>query len=145
MPAPGTPPDLSIAGGRRSTLGTQSESKRSSAPSYGFGSGTRETQEKVFVSQEHSALAGGNSCSPGPAVYNYRAGVGPQVSDHKESAPQWVFGTDARFGALRKNDVPAPGSYGPGDVSIGVQPNSRRTTVPRYGFGTSTRQQGARH
>ena len=43
-------------GGTQTTFGPQVSSKRASAPCYGFGSGTRETQEKVFVLQEHATL-----------------------------------------------------------------------------------------
>ena len=60
------------AGGTRTTFGSQSSSRRRSAPSFGFGSGTREMQEKVFVSQEHAALSSGGVRSPGPAVYTAR-------------------------------------------------------------------------
>ena len=36
----------STFGGTKSTFGDQTASRRRSAPSYGFGSGTRATQEK---------------------------------------------------------------------------------------------------
>ena len=51
--------------GTRSTFGSQQQSKRQSAPQWGFGSSTREHQEKVFLSQDHSALNTG-ARSPGP-------------------------------------------------------------------------------
>ena len=59
----------------RSMLGAQSIAHKTSAPMYGFGSGTRSQLEKIFVSQEHSALESGKE-SPGPAVYKHRAAVG---------------------------------------------------------------------
>ena len=129
-------------------LGPQMNSKKRSPPAYGFGSGTREQQGKVFVSQEHAAIAGpGPGGSPGPAVYNYRASVGPQVIGTKESSPLWTFGTEDRFAAQDRETgmtkyavaVPGAGTY---DVGLGVgqpQPESTKETVPAYGFGTSTR------
>jgi hypothetical protein len=127
-------------GGTRSMLGTQSNSRKTSAPRYGFGSSTREGQEKVFVSQEHAALTG-NPVSPGPAVYNSTGAVGPQVNGVKESAPRWAFGSDQRFGKPDKDarDNPAPGTY-TAEMGIGNQVDSKKTSLPRYGFGTSTRE-----
>lgn len=64
----------------RSTLGTQISSSRTSAPSYGFGSASREQASKLFVSSEHSKLAGGKNASPGPAVYEQPSTLGPRAS-----------------------------------------------------------------
>jgi len=135
-PAPAAPAAPSAT---RTMLGPQVSSKKASAPNYGFGSGTRETQEKVFVSPEHAALQG-NPASPGPAVYSQRASVGPQVDGPKASAPEWAFGTAQRFGSSKYAvGYPAPGTYD-ADVGIGKQVNSNKTTLPIYGFGSSTRQ-----
>ena len=82
-------------GGTKSTFGDQTTSRRRSAPSYGFGSGTRAGQEKIFVSQEHARLQG-NPSSPGPQ-YNLKSAVGAQVDSANKSAPQWAFGTAGRF------------------------------------------------
>lgn len=127
-------------GGTRTTLGPQVSSKKTSAPCYGFGSGTRETQERVFVSKEHAALASGASRSPGPAVYDHLPAVGPQVNGAMESAPRWAFGTDQRFERANRStfDNPAPGKY---DVQpgVGIQASSTKQSMPHYGFGSSTR------
>jgi hypothetical protein len=74
---------VSIVGGTRSTFGTQSRGGWKSSPIYGFGSGTREGRDKVFISQEHAKLCVDKNASPGPAVYKHRAAVGPQVDGAK--------------------------------------------------------------
>ena len=137
------PPAAVVAkpvGGTRTTLGKQVSSRRVSAPSFGFGSATRENQEKVFVSQEHAALTG-KPCSPGP-VYMMRAAVGPQVDGAIASAPQWSFSNDERFEKLSKyaTEIPAPGHH---DVQSGIgdQTLSSKASLPHYGFGTATRDQ----
>lgn len=133
-------------GGTRSMLGTQVRGGKVSAPSYGFGSSTRKNQEKVFVSHEHAALEGGGDArSPGPAVYDCTASVGPQVDGNLESAPRWAFGKDDRFGRLKPTTInnPAPGKYD-AESSIGTTANSRRTSMPKYGMGSSTRDHQAK-
>ena len=128
-------------GGTRSTFGDQSSSRRRSAPSFGFGSGTRETQEKVFVSQEHAALSTGNVRSPGPAAgYSVRPSVGGQVSSSARSAPQWAFGTSQRWMSNAKSagSVPGPGTYEL-HPAVGTQVSSKQGSAPLYGFGSSTR------
>ena len=136
----------SFVGGTRTMLGPQVNSKKKSPPAYGFGSGTREQQAKVFVSQEHAALAG-TPDSPGPAVYSHRASVGPQVDGAKESSPLWMFGTERRFSAQEREAgqskysvaVPGAGTYDAG-VSVGEkQPDSTKGSAPAYGMGSSTR------
>ena len=67
-------------------LGPQVNSRKKSAPNYGFGSSTREHQAKVFISQEHASLAPGEACSPGP-IYNDIPAIGPQVNGAMASAP----------------------------------------------------------
>jgi hypothetical protein len=134
-------------GGTRTTLGPQVSSKRASAPNYGFGTCTRETQDKVFISQEHAALVG-DSCSPGP-VYDQRPAIGPQVNGAMTSAPLFGFGKSTRDTAQKvfiskehADKVAAPYSPGPIyllDASIGPQANGAIASAPLYGFGTSTR------
>lgn len=126
------------AGGTRTTFGAQPSSKKASAPSFGFGSGTREHQAKVFISHEHSVLAG-TSDSPGP-IYERNAAIGSQPEGLMASAPEWGFGSDQRWGRENRStrDNPAPGHYGT-QGAIGLQPESKKSTLPRYGFGSSTR------
>ena len=114
-------------GGTRTTLGPQVSSKRTSAPNYGFGTGTRATQEKVFVSQEHAALQG-NPSSPGPGNYPFVPSVGPQVNGAFESAPLYTFGADERFSKGNK-------SKGKGKAKVEV-PKPKPWEVPAGGGGS---------
>ena len=125
-------------GGTRSTFGSQTSSRRSSAPSYGFGSGTREVASKVFVSQEHAKLETGKGV-PGPATYTLTASVAKQESSTKASAPNYGFGTGERWMKPSKDTAPGPGQY---DMTGGVGPqtSSARTSAPKYGFGSATRE-----
>ena len=127
-------------------LGPQVSSKKRSPPAYGFGTSNRDQAAKVYISKDHEASTGGRA-SPGPAVYDYRASVGPQVIGTKESSPLWTFGTEGRFAAQDRESgmskyavaVPGAGTY---DAGVGVgqpQLESKKETVPAYGFGTSTR------
>jgi len=131
-------PALRPPGGTLSTLGTHPT--KESAPNFGFGTSTRENREKVFVSQEHAALASGSVRSPGP-IYNHLPAVGPQPTGSMASAPVWVFGTGQRFEAENKSTVdnPAPGKYDC-QSSIGPQPAGHCKTQPSYGFGSGTRE-----
>tara|TARA_B110000046_G_C12915986_1_gene364970 strand:- start:249 stop:1019 length:771 start_codon:yes stop_codon:yes gene_type:complete len=134
-------------GGTRSTLGPQVI--KASAPSYGFGSGTREVAAKVFVSQEHSALTG-NPCSPGPATFSQPASIGPQVNGVKQSAPRFGFGTSTREHQSKvyisaEHEKVSGGQFAPGphydfETGIGKQVDSKKTSLPLFGFGTSTRE-----
>ncbi|KAL1500547.1 hypothetical protein AB1Y20_013202 [Prymnesium parvum] len=132
--------------GSRSTFGAQQLSRRKSSPQYGFGSSTREDQQKVFVSQEHASLnvAYAVPRSPGPAKYEHRPAVGPQVNGRIRSAPMWRFGEAERFSG------PAGGSSSPGPAayslhpSIGPQAVGSIRSLPKWGFGTSTREHQAK-
>ena len=77
-------------------FGNQATSRRRSAPSFGFGSSTRNQAGKVFISREHAKLAT-SGFSPGPSAYTLRAAVGTQNDGRKRSSPQWVFGSSDRF------------------------------------------------
>lgn len=135
-------------GGTRSQLGTQVNSRKASAPKYSFGSGTREGREHVFVSNEHAALEAGRG-SPGP-VYTHVPAIGPQVNGAMESAPRFGFGTSDREQAAKVyisaehekysggRFAPGPGKYD-SESGVGTQHNSTKSTLPKYGFGTSTR------
>ena len=136
-------------GGTRTTLGPQVSSRRSSAPIYGFGTCTREQQNRVFVSQEHAALAGPEmSHSPGP-VYEVVPAIGPQVNGSIPSAPLYGFGKSTRETAQKvfisqehAEKVAMPYSPGPQYMirpSIGPQVDGAIASAPLYGFGSSTR------
>lgn len=133
----------------RSTLGDQPMSTKKSAPCYGFGSSTREQAGKVFVSQEHTALATAGTQSPGPATYLLPPSVGGKQPDgRKADPPVWGFGTSQRFrpkSAPVKPDGhagnnPGPGAYGLPPASVGPQVLARHSTAPMMGFGTSKRE-----
>jgi len=130
--------------GTRSTFGAQPLSRRKTSPQFGFGSSTREDQEKVFISQDHAELnAGGVPRSPGPATYVMRAAVGPQVNGQLKSSPLWGFGSDERFRGLKGANNPGPGTYAL-NPSIGPQPVGTMSSLPKWGFGSSTREHQAK-
>ena len=88
-------------GTTRTGFGAQPMSTRKSAPSYGFGAASRSTAQKVFVSQEHTALATAGMHSPGPAVYLLPPSVGGKQPDGRRAdPPSWGFGTNNRARAL---------------------------------------------
>ena len=126
-----------VFGGTRSCFGDQTVSRRKSAPSYGFGSGTRDVASKVFISHEHEKTAA-RSFSPGPAGYTLRNAVGSQTESNSRSAPQWAFGTSDRFAARSKGTAPGPGAYD-ARTAVGSQVSSKNKTAPIFGFGSATR------
>ena len=133
-------------GTTRSMLGDQPLKK--SAPAYGFGAATRAVAQKVFVSQEHTALATAGTQSPGPATYLLPASVGGKQPDgRKGDPPVWTFGSDKRF-RIRKDGAkpdghagnnPGPGHYDRPPASVGPQVLGRFKSEPLMGFGTAER------
>ena len=121
---------------------------KSSAPKYGFGSGSREQAGKLFVSQEHTQLATAGKGSPGPAMYTLLAAVGGKQPDGRKSdPPSWGFGTAQRFRPRtapikpdgRAGNNPGPGYYAPPPASVGPQVLARLKSSPLVGFGTAER------
>ena len=140
--------ELAGRGTTRSMLGEQPSSTKKSAPSVGFGSGTREQAGKLFVSQEHTALATAGKHSPGPATYLLPPSVGGKQPDgRKADPPVWGFGTAQRFRprtAPMKPDghagnTPGPGHYEKPPASVGPQVLARFSSAPLMGFGTAER------
>jgi len=121
----------------RSMLGTQPLKK--SAPAYGFGAASRETAAKVFVSQEHTALATAGKASPAKFYLLPPSVGGTQPDGRRANPPSWGFGTASRFRPMSAPPVPGPGHYAQPAGAAGNQPNSRFSTMPQYGFGSSTR------
>lgn len=122
----------------KSMFGDQSVSKRQSSPAYGFGSGTRETTSKIFISSEHAKLQAPLS-SPGPSAYTLKSSIAGQVDGRKMTAPQWVFGSSNRFSyENRSTATPGPGSYNLKE-SVGPQVTSKQQSQPIYSFGTANR------
>lgn len=92
----------------RSLMGAQPLAKWRSTPSFGFGKGSRETREKVFISPAHvKGIFGRNS--PGPAMYSLPSGSGVQLLSTKHSQPRWAFGTCERFPRSKFEPGPGPG------------------------------------
>ena len=111
-----------------------------SAPKYGFGAASRGTAQKVFVSQEHTALATAGMHSPGPAVYLLPPSVGgTQPDGRRANPPSWGFGTANRFRPMSAPAVPGPGHYPMPPGAAGAQTNSRYSTQPIFGFGSAER------
>ena len=92
----------------RSMMGDQLVSSRVSAPSFGFGSSTRENREKMYYSEEHAKLAVGTNRSPGPTTSGGKSIFGAQFSSALESEPQWVFGTSDRWAKPGAGKGPNP-------------------------------------
>jgi hypothetical protein len=95
-------------------MGVQVKSQAQSAPSYGFGTASRETAQKRFISDEHSKSKI-PAYTPGPGAYKHAVTVSTKQSESKSrEAPAWRFGTQDRFGkrdSKRDAGVPGPGAY----------------------------------
>jgi len=126
-------------------FGRQQDSKKSTAPAFGFGSSNRDGAAKVFLTSEHAKALYGLE-GPGP-VYDLKSSVGRQDSSKNETAPLFSFGTADRFskqGATSaKQSAPGPGAYSAGS-SIGKQGDSTKGNSEAFGFGSSTRAGAAR-
>jgi len=120
----------------KSMFGSQTLSNRSTAPSHGFGSGTRSHAAKLFAGSEH-AKTSSVSCTPGPC-YEISSSMGTQSDGGKQSPAMWQFGTADRFNGSPRKRSPGPGSY-ENAGAFGKQGLSNRSTFPRYGFGTVDR------
>jgi len=125
---------------KSSTFGSNVSSRRRTAPAFGFGAATREVANKVFVSQEHTALATAGMHSPGPATYLLPPSVGGKQPDgRRPDPPSYGMGTSERFMTERKSDrTPGPGAYRMSG-SMGPQVAGRFRTEPIAGFGTAER------
>ena len=111
-------------------------------PAFGFGAATREQAGKVFVSQEHTALATAGSHSPGPAVYLLPASVGGKQPDgRRPDPPVWRFGRDERFRPGSAPGEPAPNHYTIPTLTGQPQKLSKNASEPLFTFGTATRDQ----
>ena len=95
------------------TLGSQSSSRMTTQPKFGFGSSNRHHAERVFISSLHAkASPSASSVSPGPSVYSPASSIGRQATSRGRSAPTWGFGRANRFDAKTyTTDTPGPGSY----------------------------------
>lgn len=80
-------------------------------PTFKFGTGTREQNAKVFVSNEHSKGGGAFVYSPGPASYTCNSSIGTQATTRGRTAPGWGFGKANRFRDSYDTGTPGPGAY----------------------------------
>lgn len=106
--------------GSMSSLGTQAISAKPSNAAYGFGSCTRLTRAKVYLSPAHEKTLFGQG-SPGPQAYGLgRSSMGAQYVSKASTAPTFSFSKAARFGGgspgrrpTQNNSAnrPGPGSY----------------------------------
>ena len=131
----------------RSMFGVQHDSRKPSAPVFGFGSSDRKALERVFISNDHNKADFGK-LGPGH-IYDVTPGFGKQVSSKNVNPPSFSFGTASRFlkpsaeRAKRNPQVPGPGAYA-AQSSIGKTVNSNHVTEAAFGFGTSTRDHAAK-
>ena len=131
----------------RSMLGVQHDSRKASAPVFGFGSADRNALARVFISVDHCRADFGK-LGPG-AVYDMKSGFGTQNSSKNANPPKFSFGTASRFlqpsaaRARRNPQVPGPGSYA-APSSIGRSMDSNAINQAAFGFGTATRDDAQR-
>ena len=96
------------------SVGPQVSSAMPSAMMAGFGTGDRDTRNKLFLSHEHEKTDYGRH-SPGPMAYTLPSTNGKQMLSRNRSAPSVGFGTGARWSSdkpkLRGSTTPGPGAY----------------------------------
>ena len=135
----------------RSTLGSQVNSRKDSAPSFSFGSGPARIQFTGAAARGpqtlQASVPSGGDQSPGP-IYN------PAPSKKWfGDAPHPHFGTQQQrpaYGAAAldvskltgKSTLPGPGSYVP-PSSIGKQPLGRSHSYSSFSFGTAKQRESA--
>lgn len=112
------------------SMGTQPLSQKGTSPIYGMGSGTRETQRKLFISAEHQKdLYGRNT--PGPTTAVDLGAYGRQVPSTRRSSPSWgLHGPKNRFNERPTSagfKVPGPQAYG---LRSGVGTQARGPPFP---------------
>ena len=110
------PPSLGIITapiGTRSTCGIQVRSTYRSNPAFGFGTASRDTAQKRFISDEHKSKEL-PKFNPGPGAYNHRVTTGKQPVSQQKTEPKFSFGTAPRFQKheeKRTAAIPGPGAY----------------------------------
>ena len=120
----------------KSMLGPQYLSTKPTQPSFGFGTATRESTSKVFLSRKAKTDHIGKA-SPGP-VYNLKSSVGKQIQSHCESAPAFMFGKRHTKGGEENQKAPGPGKYEM-PSSIGKQAMSSKSNSEKWRFPTANR------
>lgn len=79
-----------------SSIDKQFDSQKHSFSQWTFGTSTRDTQAKVFVSQEHAKSASASVYSPGPFAYQQKSSLSSQVDSRKRTSESFVSGAVAR-------------------------------------------------
>eukprot|EP00899_Mesostigma_viride_P018313 jgi/Mesvir1/26483/Mv16152-RA.1 len=125
----------------RSTFGAQPLSTKETMPAFGFGSSSRSSAEKQYITSEH-AKSGYGMNSPGP-VYDRPSSIGPQKTSNEENAPEFSFGSSSRFTKNNSGAVPGPGAYGL-HSTLGKQVISEKRSAGTFHFGSSTRDHAAK-
>ena len=96
-------------------MGIQVRSTSRSNPSFGFGTASRDTVQKLYISDEHKNKDNmWAKHTPGPGAYKHRVTTGKQPESKQRTAPKYGFGTAERFGKVtekREGAVPGPGAY----------------------------------
>jgi len=129
----------------KGAVGPQVDSTRSSAANFAFGTTTRNAQEKVFLSADHTKADFGKG-GPGPEAYGVKSSMAKQVNSRHSSQPSWKLGTDQRFVydyVVRASKLPGVGQYRHYG-SVGAQVDSKKSTRAMYTFGTCKREQRER-
>ena len=83
-----------------SSLGQQSLSKKNSASQFKFGTSTRDSLKKVYITQGHEREYIGFH-SPSPNSYRVTSSLGQQWVSRKKSSKNFKFGTADRFSEIR--------------------------------------------
>lgn len=118
----------------RSLIGPQADSRKETAPSYGFGTSDRNSVQVIY--------GGGKAKGAGaPQARTTKLSPGPiYLPSNSSKAPKFSFGGQGNgIGiqmARRAGAAPGPGEY---DLTgaIGKQPNSNVKTSPAYGWAGS--------
>jgi len=106
---------------------------KEAAPSYGFGTSTREMRTKHFQPGELNREFAG-TFSPGPTT-----ALHDMCESVTESQPHFSFGgKDVARNPILSKQGPGPAKFG-GISGLGEQPLSVRPTAPIYSFGSSGR------
>lgn len=96
---------------RRSMFGHQLSSMKTSEPGYSIGKDTREKQQRLFISHQHSKARVGFE-SPGPAaILGQVSSIGRQPNSLRNSEPRATIGKGSRWEPEQRLKVPGPGAY----------------------------------
>lgn len=123
-------------------FGKQPDSGVPSNPIFSFDKSTRDQAGKVYQSKETSESFAGRNV-PGAGTYDTHSMSGKQADAAKPSAPFAAFSKADRFKdpqTERAKHLPAPGDYKM-PSGQGKQVLSLTQSNPKYGFGTTERDQ----